>query len=171
MTGLAKLAIGAIGRFLKDRADRKEREAAMMRGETEELLKARLKAATLEPVRYEKYTEEVFPLFLIFGPPRKYFKRKVFYKLSQLPRERFTDMATLILILAYVAAIGYYLYQFQGMVDSIDPKAGNRFSFLGLLNFEWGKNKELHFTGGGAGLYLLAPVAGWITHRLVGKSS
>jgi hypothetical protein len=165
LTGLIKYWISTRNK----REERKERSRenidALLAGKRAH----QLSAAQQKPVRYESYKEKVRLRWFFFGKPYTTSTTKKIDKLSQLPRERFLDLTIFILVLAYISFIFWFLYQNKMIVETIDPKAGNRFSILGLLEFEWGKNKSMKFTGGGAGLYLISPIGMWISHHLVGK--
>jgi hypothetical protein len=169
VTGLAKAGLQMLFKHLRQSGERQERIVAIARGDDPEIMQKRLEVAQTKPVRYETIKEQTRLKWFLWGESFDCKTVKIKDKLSQLPRERFQDFAIYTLIIFFCLCTGAYMWEFQEVVKSIDPKPGNKFSLLGLLNFEWGKNKELIFTGGGAALYLLSPVAYCFVHHLTGK--
>lgn len=162
LTGLLKAFISHKIRQ-SDRLQEERREnAALLAGQ-------HVTSAQIKPLRYESYSESVRLKWFLWGKPFKVWNRKVEWKLSQLPREQFLNSMIMLLVVSYIAFIAWFLYQHAMLITTVNPKAGSSFSFLGLLEFEWGKNKSLKFTGGGAGLYLIAPMQLWISHGLTSR--
>lgn len=169
VTGLVKVGLQMLFSYLRESKQETTKQISIARGDDPEMMQKRLEVAQTKPVRYERYWSGVRLKWFFWGRPHRIWRRTIKDKLSQLPRERFQDFAILLFIILYMVATLAFMWEFRETVQSVDPKPGNKFSLLGLLNFEWGKNKELIFNGGGAALYLLVTPSYCITHYLTGK--
>jgi hypothetical protein len=171
LTGLIKTGIHIwVSNKKAKREHEIHRDAILIKADTD-LFDRRIQAAEIKPLKYTNRKRWTERKWLICGPAVRHEKLIERDKLSQLPREKSVAFIVTLFAFVYAACVVWYLYNMATTFEALAPTPGGRFSLLGLLEFEWGKNKTLEFSGGGAGLYLLSPIILWITHHITGRTT
>lgn len=178
LTFLTSSAGGAISGFVMEHLARKSETAERQkdrdledkiseRGHIVEMRKADAEIAKAKPITLKRKTELTFPMFLIFGPPVTYLKSTVRQRMPQTARDRAVGSLVIIMGIAYTLIALIFTLFMDETFPAIDPEGRERTINLLIVKWSWFPKETFNFSGGGAALWLLSPIAFILTNFTV----